>query len=226
MIDDVDDKIRRNLLVYAAVILATVWLDAPLWSMLSAKGLINSTIPETKIIVVAIAIQLYLLMRYRFSAQALRSWRRYLVESGSICRRYVISDIAKRLEKFKQNGETVLFEPTLRDYVTREETDPAVSSGLELKMQKLSLGNIKFESTWHGDFSCVAELSATDGTQSIRHGGVRIGYNYSGFNKAILVLGALPKICFYSKGAVELALPISLGFAAVAALAFRYYMLY
>jgi len=88
MIDDVDDKIRRNLLVYAAVILATVWLGAPLWSMLSAIGLINSSIPETKIIVVAIAIQLYLLMRYRFSAQALRSWRRYLVESGSICRRY------------------------------------------------------------------------------------------------------------------------------------------
>lgn len=67
-IDDTDDKVRRNLVVYSSLVLATWWLGGPDLSPIS--NLMNITTPNPpkwKLMVLAILIHVYLIARYWFS---------------------------------------------------------------------------------------------------------------------------------------------------------------
>jgi hypothetical protein len=221
MLDDVEDKIRRNLLVYSWTILVTFWIDRPIWYLVDIFDNVKGSIPAQKLIVIAIVIQIYLLLRYRFSSQALRAWRRYLVEVGGVWRKLVASDIRNKVRRFKFNRANVIFQPNLQAYILDDQDYEPLSQAKKLIMREMEVAAMKFDSTWSGSFSCNRHLSDDTGAYSARSGGNRIDFRYTGLRKAFLVVRSIPTLLFYTKGAVEMIFPFVLGVTALSMLLIR-----
>lgn len=67
--DDSDDKVRRNLVVFSALVLAAAWLEHPeLWLLSSLMVDSAAPPPAWKVTVLALCVQAYLIARYWFSA--------------------------------------------------------------------------------------------------------------------------------------------------------------
>lgn len=221
MFDDVEDKIRRNLLVYSWVVLVALWIDRPVWNLLGIFDQYLAAVPPHKFIFVAIVIQIYLLLRYRFSSQALRAWRRYLVEAGGVFRRLIATDVQQRVSRFKSNRTNELFDPRLQTYIIDEETYEPLAQGSRLQMHEMDVAALKFDSTWSGSFSCSTHLKNKSGAYSARSGGNRINFTYTGYRKIILIIKAIPALVLYTKGAVEMIFPVVLGLASLGVLLFQ-----
>lgn len=76
MEEDSDDKIRRNLIVASTAVLLGAWLELPAASVM--KRLlgddISATVQPWRLWTAALALLVYLILRYKFSPGALRAW--------------------------------------------------------------------------------------------------------------------------------------------------------
>lgn len=212
MFDDVDDKIRRNLIVFSFFVLAAWWLELPLdWPL--DKRETFSNVNQTKFLWLALAVQIYLLLRYRFSKSSTKAFSEYKIEAEKLFRRRLETYIAKKITNFSKNLDVSLFSPSLRRYVEHEEKDDLRGDAEPNKLVAIEVKSINFEAKWSGTVSCVRTLFGSKNNEIKRSGGVEPIFFVHKFDQAIVWLKVLAHISLYTRGAIELLLPVALGIA-------------
>lgn len=211
MLDDQDDKIRRNLLVYASLVIAAWWLDISLAQVAKSQLVFLKDVSVSKMLWVTLCVQTYLLLRYRFSKLSRRAWREYKAEIGRLIRSYVFADISERLRSFGFNMQSRLFKPQLRIYLDHEEEDHIGKDGLRYKTTEMSLDYIDFHDAWTGDIRCSRLLTHSDGSYSRGGGRFGLGFEYDKWERFVIRTKAALTVVLYTRGAVEMLLPVVLG---------------
>lgn len=211
MLDDQDDKIRRNLLVYASLVIAAWWLDISLAQVAKSQLVFLKDVSVSKMLWLTLFVQTYLLLRYRFSRLSRRAWREYTVEVGRLIRRKVFTDISERLRSFHLNGQSRLFKPQLGLYIRREQDEHIGKDGIPYKMTEMSTGFIKHKGLWEGEVSCLRELTHSDGSYSKVQGGFGLEYEYDKWDRLVIRTKAALTVLLYTRGAVEMLFPVVLG---------------
>lgn len=220
MIDDVNEKIRRNLLGYSALCLAIKWLD------LSVAEIAKGQFPWLKmsslnsLLALAVFVQIYLLLRFRFSPLASRSWREMKVEIMRMIRRLIRADIKHRVENFQFFLKSSVFKPDLASYIAREEADDSIGDQIPMKIKALTPHAIRFQNSWMGEFSCASLSDRSDGRVLRKAGGYRVEFEYGVWERAMIWAKAAIPILFYTRGSVELLVPLGLGFISLLFLLF------
>lgn len=211
MLDDVNEKIRRNLLLVSAACLAIKWLDLSIAKILSSQiQWLNSPEPQS-LLSIAIVVQVYLLLRYRFSPLASRSWREMTVEVMRVIRRMVRADIKYKVENFHFFKISQLFQPNLAEYIKRELGDDTFGDGIPLTLRKMSPHAIRFGSSWKGEFACDTLFDRPDGRMLQKAGGYRLEFEYDLWSRILIWIKAAVPVLFYTRAAVELFFPIFIG---------------
>lgn len=210
MLDDVDDKIRRNLLVFSFFVVAAWWLELPLEWPLSYRDSFNN-VNRTHLLTLALAVQIYLLLRYRFSRATIKCFNEYKVEASILFRRKLESYIANKTTNFTKNLDSSLFSPRLQLYVENEEQDDAFGDGLHNKLVALKVTDVKFKDRWSGTVSCTRTLIGSSNFEIHRDGGHYPEFIVGKSHRALVWLRVLAHIVFYTRGAIELTLPAALG---------------
>jgi hypothetical protein len=123
----------------------------------------------------------------------------------------VIADIKKRLQSFHLNLQSGLFKPQLMEYLSHEEEEHIGKDGVRYKTTEVSLDYIDFEDVWAGDIRCSRVLTHTDGSYTRGVGRFGLGYQYDGWERLVIQVKAAFEVLFYTRGAVEMLLPILLG---------------
>lgn len=210
MFDDQDDKIRRNLFVYASLVIAAWWLDISLAQVAKSQLVFLKDVSVSKMLWLTLCVQIYLLLRYRFSRLSRRAWREYTVEVGRLIRRKVFADISERLRNFRLHAQSQLFKPQLRIYLDHEVEDHIGKDGLRYKTTEMSLDGVDFHDAWTGDIRCSRVLTHSEGSNA---GGGRngLGFEYDEWERFVLRTKAALTVLLYTRGAVEMLLPVVLG---------------
>jgi hypothetical protein len=221
MFDDQDDKIRRNLFVYSSLVIAAWWLDISPIQIASSKLDFLSDVSASKVLTLTLFVQIYLLLRYKFSRVARRAGREYSVEVGRLVNSRVRNDISSRLENFRFNGRCSLFNPQLSEYVRDAENDRVVNNGVTYKMYALSSSSIVFKTSWTGDIGCNRALIDPNGSVCYSSGGNGLSFEYGTWERFVIWLRASLNVLLYTRGAVEMLLPIFLGLVSAVITSYR-----
>lgn len=114
MIDDADDKVRRNLVVFSAVVIGLGFLGVPVGSVaekLIGKG---APIPANRLIAVALAVLIYLLARYRFLKETEELMARVLLHRIKLTQVLIVWLANFRANVWSRGGPDIrLFHPPL-----------------------------------------------------------------------------------------------------------------
>jgi hypothetical protein len=218
MLDDVNEKIRRNLVVFSVACLAIKWLDLSVVKILSSQFFWLSGIEPGKLLLVAVLIQIYLLLRYRFSPSASRAWREMIVEVIRLIRGKVRYEIQYKVKNFKFFSKSPLFKPDLSAYIEREIADDTLGDGVRMTVRKMSAQSIKFASSWKGDFSCATLIDRADGQTIRKSGGYRLDFEFDIWSRVLIWMKATFHMLFYTRATVELFFPGFLGLASLVVL--------
>ncbi len=221
MIDDVDEKIRRNLLIYSSLCLIAKWLDISVAEIATAQFQWLRVPSSNNLVAVAIVVQIYLLLRYRFSKLASRAWREMQVEIIRMIRRFIRADIEYKIGSFKNFQKCTLFKPDLAAYISREQADDIVGDGVPMTIRQLTPYGIRFKNSWSGEFSCASFADRPDGSTAHRSGGYRIEFNYGFWDRMIIWAKASIPIILYTRGSIELVTPVALGLISLAFLCYE-----
>ena len=221
MFDDQDDKIRRNLFVYSSLVISAWWLDLSPIQIASSKLDFLSNVSASKVLTLTLFVQIYLLLRYKFSRVASRAGREYSVEVGRLINTRVRSDISTRLENFRFNGRCSLFSPQLSEYVRDAENDRVVDNGVPYRMHALSPSSIVFKTSWTGDVGCNYELIDPNSSFCSSSSGNRLSFDYGKWERFAIWLRATLNVLLYTRGAVEMLLPIFLGLVSAVITSYR-----
>jgi hypothetical protein len=224
MLDDVNEKIRRNLLIFSATCLAIKWLDLSLVKILSSQvQWLNSPEPKS-LLSMAVVVQVYLLLRYRFSPLASRAWREMTVEVMRVIRRIVRTDIKYKVGNFQFFKKSQLFKPNLAEYIQRELGDDTFGDGIPLTLRKMSPHAIRFGSSWKGEFACETLFDRPDGRILQKAGGYRLEFEYDLWSRILIWFKAAVPVLFYTRAAVELFFPIFIGLTSLLVLSIDLWM--
>lgn len=211
MFDDQDDKIRRNLFVYSSLVIAAWWLGISPLKIASSKLDFLADVSAVKMLWLTLCVQSYLLLRYRFSRLARRAWKEFTVEVGRLVRSRVSDDINNRLENFRLNGRSNVFDPQLSEYVDRDESERLGKDGGRYRMVDMWAGSTVFKTAWTGDINCVRSFKHDDGSYGETAGGFGLKFAYDRWAQFVIGSRAALTVLFYTRGAVEMLLPVVLG---------------
>lgn len=222
MLDDVNEKIRRNLLLFSAACLAVKWLDLSIVEILSNQiQWLNSTKPQ-RLLSIAIVVQVYLLLRYRFSPLASRAWREMKVEITRVIRGMIQTDIKYKVENFHFFKKSQLFEPNLAEYIERESR--YLGNGIPLTLREMLPRKIRFTSSWTGGFACETVSDRPDGSELRFFDAFRLRFEYDSWSRILICMKATVPVLFYTRAAVELFVPIFIGLTSLLFLSFEWWM--
>lgn len=221
MFDDQDEKIRRNLFVYSSLVIAAWWLGIAPLKIASSKLDFLADVSAAKILWLTLCVQSYLLLRYRFSRLARRAWREFTVEVGRLVRSRVCDDIKNRLDNFRLNGRSNVFEPQLSDYIAREESERLGTDSSNYRMESICAGSIVFETAWTGSINCVRSFVYGNGSFGKTSGGFGLEFQYDKWAQFVIGSRAAITVLLYTRGAVEMMLPVVLGLISAGIISFQ-----
>ena len=121
LIDDVDDKVRRNLVVFSGVVIALSFLGVPMEGV--AQKLIGTkgSIPVGRLVAVAFGVLAYLLARYRFLKQTEELMAEVQLEKTRTAQRLIVWVANIRAWVWTRGGPDIkLFDPVLRAAVPHD----------------------------------------------------------------------------------------------------------
>lgn len=220
---DADDKIRRNLVLVASIVLAAAFLD------ISAPQVVNSwlkaTVPEVsgnKIFVLEFLVLLYLMLRLRFTAYFRREW----FEVKQTYARFVLFFIKRRLiSGLNAWGKTRLVPPFIQQNM-KEWVDSSVllihdcpaSDSLRFKF---NYSGFEPHSKFFGAIQLTHEVYNGDALVSVNSGNGSINYQFADCEKYAISLSASLATAFYSRASIEFLIPIALGLIAMVITLFK-----
>lgn len=209
MIEDDDDKIRRNLVLISSLILICGWLGISEVSFIE-KFISQPLSFETwRVTVLFLFILLYLTLRFRFADSTRKDSGRLIAEWNNIILNGIDSRIKKLFKAFtKKQKDTNVFIPKLSDYVKVQATDNVVSDRADWKLASLEATRVEAKEKWSGEVSMAISLFTDDGYTSSRAGGNTIGYSFVGYERYRLMTISFIKLVTYTKGAIDFIAPI------------------
>jgi len=211
MIDDDNDKVRRNLVVASSIVIIFAWLGVS--EAVLVEKLIGNQLAliNWKVSVLFIAILTYLSMRYRFADSTKKEYGRLLSEWNAI----LANNIEKRIHQLfriftKKRQDIDIFSPKLSDYVNSQITDTAFGERRDWHLILLQNTSIQPKDSWSGELGVAIDLGDADGYTSKRVGGNKIEYSFQGYERIRLVAISSMRLVTYTKGAIDFIAPILL----------------
>ncbi len=222
MVEDDNDKVRRNLVVVSSAIVIFAWLgiDEGIFfeKLVGQKvSLINWKVSSLLIVVVS-----YFSLRYRFADSTKKEYGRLISEWNAILANNIdnrIHSIFKNFTKTKQDIE--IFSPKLSDYVKDQISDTAFSEKKDWHLITLQHTSIQPKDTWSGELGMAIDLEDNDGYSSKRVGGNKVAYSFDGYERYRLMTVSFLRLVTYTKGAIDFIAPILLALLAFTVLIIR-----
>ena len=216
MLDDDDSKVRRNLVVYSTAIIAAWFLGVSIQS-LSKEFLPSSasftTIPIYKIVLLQVAVQIYLSLRYRFSKYATDELDSFKQETAALFKIKAEKYIRRKVRNFRDNLTDKIFNPTLQGYVKDEEED-RIGFGKNNKLVSMQIDQIAFKTPWSGDIKISKELKTDDGGDISRSGGNILQFELVGKDKIYIKAFSIIHVILYTRGSINFLSPYFLSLSA------------
>ncbi|MDR7148255.1 hypothetical protein J2W49_000183 [Hydrogenophaga palleronii] len=219
-IDDGDDKVRRNLVVFSALILASAWLGRPEMWLLST--LINVDAPPLawRVTTLALSVLIYLVARYWFS------------QAHTAARSAMSVDWSRNMSRVRDT----LIEKTLKNYHRLKKQPAFIETNLEnycrgawstWNGENTSDGELQFLTVhispndfWEGSISTTRHF-AVAGKTGTSSGGNSLDFNFPPRIRTRIKATAAIHQVFYSRTAVEYFIPLALAYSALLVLLYR-----
>lgn len=230
-VDDDDLKVRRNLVVYSAIILSLAWLDIPFSAIVGQ--FVRNDFPDIegyRLWSIGLAVLAYLGIRYSFSAEG----EKYRIDIDAEYKRLLVnkamSSAQCQVNFFTWTGlEPLIFDGKLRDYVKARTEDMgndfiSRAHGIRPKIY-LSMSDYR-SAPW--DFSMGAEfvwdrkgrrVGASSGSFAID---VKIAGTYRLLMSAYAKLHAV----VYSASSIKYLAPVIFGLSATCVIVRRIFLSY
>ncbi len=222
MIEDDNDKVRRNLVVISSAIVIFAWLGID--EGIFFEKLVGQRISliNWKVSALLIAVVGYFVLRYRFADSTKKEYGRLIGEWNAI----LVNNIEKRIHfifktftKTKQDID--IFSPKLSDYVKDQMSDTAFGEKKDWHLISLQHTSIQPNDTWSGELGMAIDLRDNDGYSSKRVGGNKVAYSFEGYERYRLMTVSFLRLVTYTKGAIDFIAPILLALLASTVLIIR-----
>jgi hypothetical protein len=222
MIQDDNDKVRRNLVVASSAIIIFAWLglnETILFERLFGNQV---TTISWRVSILSIAILAYLSLRYRFADSTIKDYGRLIGEWCEILANNTDRRIHSIFKKFSRTQKDVaIFSPKLSDYVNDQISDTAFGEKRDWHLISLQHTSIQPKDTWSGELGMAIDLGDNDGYSSKRVGGNKVEYSFEGYERYRLITVSLLRLVTYTKGAIDFIAPILLALLAFIVLIIR-----
>ncbi len=236
--DDTDDKIRRNLVAFSSIIILGAWLGVPL-AALADKALAAGTLDKVtpwRVWVAVVAVQAYLILRFRFSADTLAEAQMLRRAWALLYQSKVIRMLRRHLACYsKKQQASPLFATSLADA-----TDQAAAKfAVQIGKAKESLGAptlIGAEFQFLNPPRSPTDTDETAPPLEPYRGYVNIAFEWPnggaslagstefrviGWRRYALHVKTLWTLCIYSPEAMKLVIPSALAAVAAAIALFK-----
>lgn len=236
--DDTEDKIRRNLVAFSSIVILGAWLDIPL-KAIADKALTSGALDQVtpwRVWVAVVAVQAYLILRFRFSAETLAEARMLRRAWSLIYRGRVVAVLHRHLAAFsKSQRESPFFPNRLTDVASLEPPHVALKAG----GTKESLGVpslIATDITFLDQARAPTDTDETAPPLEVYRGYVNLAFSWpggasrmggstefqvTGWRRYALDLTTLWTLCLYSPEAMKLILPSALALVAASIALFK-----
>ena len=219
--DDADEKVRRNLVVFSSLILASAWLGHPeLWLVTQLLTPDAARPPAWKVKSLALAVLVYLTARYWFSLAHEEARTSMGHEWHRIKTRIRDQTIRRGVARLNRTNKPLAFITTNMDEYLREEADKRGVAQGEKFLLKFSTVDIRPQNDWAGELHTTREF-ARDTSTGLSSGGAALSYDFPLGMRRLIRLHAAMNQLFYSRTAVEYFTPVGLSVFAFLVLTYR-----
>lgn len=220
-VDDTDDKVRRNLVVFSALIVASAWLGHPeLWLVTKLLTPEAATPPAWKVSTLALAVLIYLFARYWFSAAHMNA-RTHMKEEWYLNKYTILLHlITQSISKYnKTQKQPIIIKTDLSDYSKEEAKERGLSSNEKFEIRFTSV-QISQTAAWVGEISTQLEFISST-YSGVSYGGRALIYEIPSMRRGLIKFQATLTQSVYSKTAVEYFTPLALSATALGILLVR-----
>jgi len=234
MTEDTNERARRNLLLFSASVLIYIWLGMPeLVFLKKLLGLDAAVVEPVRFTAVAFLIQIYLVLRYRFSPASAGAIADLQRDLGSLRHKWVTAQLHKGLRDFNRTKRQPDFYKTdLKAYAVEalkqeEAIFPNREEHGEDETSTTGPMNVSIDyagftpgiDIWTGRVQ-VTRSYETDRKIGTSAGGMQLDYSFSRRARIAMTVGATPRL-LYTHFAVEYAIPVLVAAIATVVLAWR-----
>ncbi|MEM5344286.1 hypothetical protein [Paraburkholderia azotifigens] len=221
--DDTPDKLRRNVVVLAAAILAIAFFNLSFRPTGTLLGFAEVGQVSPFNVWLALAIVLcYLFLRYRFANETLDEWFQIVDEFKRIRYQVVTQQVATAVRRYFLHGQRV---PWFQDFdafidgeiVTRMQRD---GNARRIRSLTASPENEANQSWWQGRAGITFEVEWTSGVYG-RSGGHMPGFSFPARVRARVILLCIVRAAVSSRVGVDVAVPYTLSALAMLVCLFK-----
>ena len=208
MFDDDDDKTRRNLVVFSALVILLNWLELNGSVLLILFKDAGANVSERKVASALLVINLYLLYRYRFS-DAFKNAMEIKFED---IKNIKIDQIAKLTKSFI-NGYVItahdpqIFSPSIKDFMIREISESRTVNIETAKIESLQVFDTIFDGDWSGNIGVGYSLKDKEGNTCVATSAYRLRFNLISPHKFFIKIRVMTLLFVYSRTGINLLVP-------------------
>lgn len=221
--EDTQDKVRRNLVVFSAAIAIGWFLDLKLTAItklfVSTSDLSN--VDAGKLWIVAFVVLIYLFLRYKFDAATTLQLADLWNELEAIRKNYLSKYLFRKISRINRTGEfSPIFGTSLMDRVNREiekfkeEHSHEILFRLHISnpwSDKSSIESDEDKSLWNGTIGIAEEyMKAGSSRNLVVSSGGRHDFSIPLSGRIWVTSHSIIHIASYSKSAVDLIFPMIL----------------
>lgn len=219
-IDDVDDKVRRNLVVFSGLVLTAAWLGRPEMWPLSTLIKADMPTPAWRITSLALVVLIYLVARYWFSQAHAAARHVMSVDWATNVSRVRDALIVKTLKNYHRTNKQPAFITTnLEEYLRDEWASWGGENASDRELQFISV-HITPSNFWEGDVSSTRRF-VDGGKSGTANGGNTLVFQFPPRSRARVSFTAAIYQASYSRTAVEYFVPLVLAYFALLVLLYR-----
>jgi len=237
--DDTQDKVRRNLVVFGAAIVIGWFLDLKLTAVtklfVSAADLDHVNVG--KLWVVILLALLYLFLRYRFDVATNKQLATLFEEFRTIKNNYLFKYLFRKISQINRTAKSLpIFDSSLMERVNQEvekyEKEHSQKIGFRLHISNpwgnsSPIDSSEFGSFWKGEVSISEEyLKAGSAGNLVVISGRKHYFSIPISGRIWIIWHAIIHVFSYSKSAVDFIVPIILSVAALSVIANRLLTIY
>lgn len=208
--EDTGDKIRRNLVVFSALILIAAWLRVPL-SALAEKTLGGVHADNTRAWIVVVAVHVYLMFRYRFASETIHAANALFAEQAMLRSSRINRILSDESERFVKTGRATYALGNALPKIFPERLSRIGLQGGFADQFIWTCTSMGHPAGWAG--TAIVNTKTPDGNNQMQE---IVPYSIAGWRKATIAVSTWSLTLFYSHSSTELLVPVVLGTSALA----------
>ncbi|CAN1564763.1 hypothetical protein MCERE10_03653 [Burkholderiaceae bacterium] len=222
MIDDADDKVRRNLILFCSFFIISYWLDISSAELIHKLTGLNINLSANKRATLLLVILSYLSLRYKFSKAFTEGFNQLKIDWL-----FKVKSVATKIVKLQfsrgSNSTSDIFHPSLDKFCSNFLANQIGAWNEEYDKAKMTLvGSLDFTYEWGGQVTVQVDVyQKKNGNKSIGQNAL-IEFSFKGLNKYWLLCRSVVSL-IYSKSAVDLLVPILLALVSLPLICLGYF---